>query len=74
MEWKYVEKETPLCYETGKWDGIRSDEVVAEDDIGRKHIARVYEGAIDGSSFRDWFDSDDYSIDREIVRWLALPQ
>lgn len=74
MEWKYTEKETPLAYETGSWDGRRSDEVVCEDDIHRKHIARVYEGTMDGSKFKDWIDSSDYIIDREIVRWLALPE
>ena len=73
MEWKYPQNETPLCYETGAWDGKRSDEIVAEDDIGRKHIARVYEGFMDGNKFCDWIDGDDYVIDREIVRWLKLP-
>ena len=73
MEWKYPQNETPLCYETGVWDGKRSDEVVAEDDIGRKYIVRVYEGTMDGSKFQDWIDNDGCIIDREIVRWLKLP-
>lgn len=74
MEWKYTKEQMPLCYEIGEWDGKRSDEIVAEDDIGRKHIVRVYEGVMDGSKFQDWIDIDDYVINREIVRWIALPQ
>jgi hypothetical protein len=72
MMWNYTG--TPIAYETGDWDGKRSDEVVAVDDIGRKHIARVYEGIMDGSEFKDWVDGDDYIIDREIIKWLSLPE
>jgi hypothetical protein len=71
MKWKYTGN--PIAYETGAWDGRRSDEVVAVDDIGRKHIARVYAGIMDGNEFIDWVDSDDYIINREIVKWLSIP-
>jgi hypothetical protein len=74
MEWKYTENETPIAYEIGVWDGKRSDEVVVVDDIGRNIIARLYEGTMDGTKFKDWIDSDDYMIEREIIKWLALPE
>ena len=72
MEWKYVGN--PITYETGEWDGKRSDEVVAVDDIGIKHIARVYAGVMDGNEFIDWVDGNDYIIDRKIIKWLSLPE
>ena len=72
--WQYPEKDMPLTYETGVWDGKRSDKVVVEDDIERTMIARLYEGTMDGHKFQCWVDESDNIIDREIVRWLALPQ
>ena len=72
-EWRYTENETPLAYETGNWDGKRSDEVIGVDDIGRTHVLRLYEGFMDGSAFRDWIDNSDYIIDREIVKWFPIP-
>lgn len=75
MEWKYPEKnEFPIAHETGDWDGKRSDEVLAVDDIGRKIVARLYEGKMDGSHFKDWYDSEGFSIEREIVKWLSIPE
>lgn len=74
MEWKYSDIEKPICYEAGEWDGKRSDEVVVETDIDTKHIARLYEGTMDGSKFSNWIESHDYEFSRKIVRWLALPQ
>lgn len=75
MEWKYTENnDFPIAYETGNWDGKRSDEVLVVDDIGRKMVARLYEGTMDGSNFKDWYDNEDYSIEREIVKWLNIPE
>ena len=74
MEWIYTENEKTIAYETGEWDGKRSDEVVVQTDIDTKHIARLYEGVMDGSEFSNWVESDDYEFSREIVRWLKLPE
>jgi len=59
MEWKYTDKSKPHVYESGNWDGKRSDEVVAEDVNGKKYVARIYSGAMDGSEFLEWVDSND---------------
>jgi hypothetical protein len=72
MEWEYTGH--PIAYETGEWDGKRSDEVIAVDDIGRKIIARVYTGIMDGSEFIDWVDIDGNIIDRPIVKWFKIPE
>ncbi len=75
MEWKYIENnETPITYETGVWDGKRSEEVLVIDDIGRKMVARLYEGTMDGSHFKEWYDNEDYCIDREIIKWMSIPE
>ena len=75
MEWKYTENnEMPITYETGVWDGKRSEEVLVVDDIGRKMVARLHEGTMDGSHFKEWYDNEDYCINREIVKWLSIPE
>lgn len=73
MEWKYTPPNTPHAYETGNWDGKRSDEVVAEDDNGKKYVARIYSGHMDGSEFLEWVDSNDDCINAKITRWFDLP-
>lgn len=75
MEWRYIENnETPITYETGVWYGKRSEEVLVVDDRGRKMFARLYEGTMNGSHFKEWYDSEDYGIDREIVKWIKIPE
>lgn len=74
MEWKYTEKETPLTYKTGDWDGRNSDQVIAEDSNGRKHLAYLCEGTLDGTEFTEWYSESDYEIIAPIVRWLAIPE
>jgi hypothetical protein len=72
MEWKYTKDETPITYETGDWDGKRSDKVVVINESGTAYIARLYEGFMDGSEYKDWIDSNDYMI-YNIVKWFPLP-
>ena len=72
-EWTNTLIDMPLCYETGAWDGKRSDEVLVEDDEGRRYVARMYSGQMDGSYFADWISNDGYIINKEIVRWLKIP-
>lgn len=73
MEWVYTVKDTPYTYETGDWDGKRSNLVLAEDINGKHYLAHVYEGRMDGVHFIDWCDNHDYSINTEIYRWLRIP-
>jgi|LGVF01.2.fsa_nt_gb hypothetical protein len=74
IDWKCPEEETPLVYLTGAWDGKNSNQVIAEDINGKKYIAHYCKGFMDGSSFADWYNSDDYWIKEEIVRWLPIPK
>ena len=73
MDWKNTKNELPLAYRTGDWDGKNSDEVIAEDNLGKKYLAVYCEGKLDSTEFKDWYDSDGFSINKEIVRWLEIP-
>ena len=57
--WIQSKDKTPLAYQTGGWDGKRSDFVLAKTSYGDILIARVYEGFLDGNNFLDWYDSND---------------
>ena len=75
MEWNYTElNNKPLAYATGDHDGKNSDLVIAEDKTGKKYLAYFCEGTMDGSKFEDWYNSDWYSINEPIVRWMAIPE
>ena len=72
MDWKTVKKEKPNCWETGDWDGKKSDEVLCVDEKGEKHLARCYEGYMDGSYFFEWYDKDDFGLQVEVTYWIEL--
>ncbi len=74
MKWEYIKNGTPTTYESGDWDGLRSDEYVIETDTGNKYIARLYEGYMDGSSFQEWYENAVWGISGEVVRYLKLPE
>lgn len=72
-EWVIAEDENPICYESGDWDGKRSDFVLTEDSEGNYRVARMYEGFMDGSDFANWYDNDDNDLDQyTIVRWMNI--
>ncbi|MBT3209881.1 MAG: hypothetical protein HN347_16175 [Bacteroidetes bacterium] len=73
IDWKYTETEKPLAYISGDWDGKNSDQVVAEDKYGKQYLAHYCEGFMDGSSFADWYENNDFLINEEIVRWMLIP-
>lgn len=68
--WISVEDKNPICYQTGDWDGKRSELVLCENSKGY-HIAVLYEGVMDGCKFSDWFDKDDWSIETPF-RWKTI--
>ncbi len=74
MKWEYIKNGTPITYESGNWDGLRSDEFVIETDAGDRYIARLYEGYMDGASFQEWYENSDWAISGEVVRYLKLPE
>lgn len=71
QRWIPVEEELPLAYESGHWDGLRSDFVLAKDDKGKWHKARTYQGTMDGCKFCEWVDENDDTFEN-IVSWRPI--
>lgn len=71
QRWIPVEEELPLCYESGLWDGLRSDFVLVKFQDGRWTKARLYSGILDGNSFNDWCNENDYQL-YIITHWRPI--
>jgi hypothetical protein len=73
MEWISVKDRLPICFESGNWDGLRSDLVLVIDSKGDMFVALVYNGFMDGSEFTNWYNKTDYELN-EITHWQKLPE
>ncbi len=73
MMWISIENnKLPVTYETGDWDGKRSDFVFVMRKDGVPQAARLYSGFMDGSEFNNFCDVDDYEI-RSVTHWMIVP-
>lgn len=72
-EYFEVEDELPLCYQSGDWDGKRSDFVIGIDKDDVPHIVRLYSGFMDGNEFADWYNVDEFEV-HDIVKWCKIPE
>ena len=72
MKWINVKDKNPYCWESGDWDGKRSDIVLCVDKNGSNHLAHCYEGSIDGSNFFEWYDKNDFGLQVEITHWTEI--
>ncbi|MFW5847306.1 MAG: hypothetical protein ACOCVF_00105 [bacterium] len=70
---KSVINDEPIPYETGEWDGKRTDLVLVKLADGSFNIGRLYKGYMDGSEFNDWYDQNDCELNSEVVAWSNLP-
>ena len=70
-EFKQSEKELPNCYQSGEWDGKRSDFHLVKDKDGKFHVARMYGGFMDGSEFAQWYDTHDFEVN-DIIEWQQI--
>lgn len=71
QRWISVKEELPIAYETGNWDGKRSDFVLAKNIYGNWFKARTYQGFMDGHNFCDFVDDTDIVISN-IVYWRPI--
>lgn len=71
--WVDIDKEKPLAYETGEWDGKRTDFLLITTNSGDVAIARGYIGFMDGSIFCDFYDKHDYEK-ANVKYWAELPE
>lgn len=72
LNWNHFRKSYPPCYQTGAWDGKRSDVVICLMADGKYQLARAYEY---DDNFLNvwWYDSDDMELGEEIVFWANIP-
>jgi len=73
MTWKYTKDQLPHCYETGDWDGKKSDLIVGETLTGKKFLGCCYSGF----EFFDWYQVDDINrndwlVNETVVRWFEI--
>lgn len=71
QKWIDVNDELPICYESGKWDGLRSDCYLVKDKKGQYYIGRLYSGILDGYKFNDWGDNDGFDLEN-ITHWKKI--
>ena len=70
QRWIPVEEELPICYESGDWDGRRSDFVLVKTLDGGWYKAKLYSGTIDGSEFNDWVNENDNLLN--VIYWRPM--
>lgn len=71
MLWNHIKNRTPLATESGCWDGLRSEELLVATSSNKYHIVRMYEGFLDGYSFRNFYDQDDFEIEN-VKYWIEI--
>lgn len=71
MELIKLENRTPYCYESGEWDGQRSDFLLVKDRNEDYHVVRMYHGFMDGSEFGNFYDRNDYEVEN-VEYWIEL--
>ena len=71
--WIDVNEDLPHAYESGNWDGLRSDLCLVEFKDGSLDFARIYKGQMDGFEFCDWYDKMDFDFGTSvIVKWRPI--
>lgn len=70
-EWISIHKQTPITYETGTWDGLRSGFVLVECRDEKYHVCKAYEGTLDGNHFLEFWDDRDFQVNN-IIRWKYI--
>lgn len=74
IKWIDIEKEKPLYYEKGDWDGERTDFVLIATDKGKVLKARAYVNTIGGDFYVDWYCENDYEVKSTVTHWRELPK
>lgn len=71
-KWVSIHEDLPITWETGNWDGKRSDEYLVLTNKGEVKIAVLYSGIMDGNEFNDWYDQNGFEIN--VVGWSKIPE
>lgn len=62
QHWIPIKERLPRCFESGSWDGLRSEWCLVKNKEGDWFKARLYSGVMDGSEFNDWYDDDYFQL------------
>ena len=71
MLWYKIENKKPIASERGCWDGLKSDKILVATRSRKIHIAEMYEGILDGSEFRTFYDDRDFEIEN-VILWAEI--
>lgn len=71
QHWNNVEELLPLAWDTGHWDGKKTDQLLVQDENGNYHIATYYEF---DDNYTEWYDNHDSTLRYKIIRWMEIPQ
>ena len=74
MDWINIKTDKrPLCYQTGDWDGKKSDVILCyneyEDEL---FTATCYEGTMDGDNFFECYDENDFEVTEQVTHWCNI--
>jgi len=64
----------PNAWETGNWDGKKTDRLLVLTKGKDIKIGVCYIGFMDGSDFEEWSSDDGYFINDEVIAWMPLPE
>lgn len=71
QQWIPIWEKLPVCYETGVWDGKRSEFVLVKFKDGNWTKARLYSGILDGHMYEDWYNENDFEV-KNITHWRPI--
>lgn len=71
MIWYNINNKKPIATEGGNWCGLRSDKILIATKTGNYHVARMYEGFLDGSTFCEFYDESDFEISN-VLYWTEI--
>lgn len=61
-KWISVNDQTPNCFKSGDWDGLKSEPLLVKDKDGICHIGEMYQGVLDGNKFADFYTLHGYEL------------
>lgn len=68
-KWIDINKDWPLCFETGDWEGKKSDKLLFIDSKGDRFIGECYQG----DDYTDIYDEKGYIRDN-VTHYQTLPE
>ena len=71
MKWNSFNSIQPITYETGNWDGKRSDVVICFLKNGEYQLCIVYE--FERETLLCWVDILDFEVEEQIIMWAYIP-